>query len=147
MAEIRCGGCWAHYQNGTLHVCDPLMKRLVDNKRKNVEKDALSLKQYTLFMSVSSFLEIEKWNRSDGELNVGDEVTVNGERYIGNNKVHHNNAELLWSAGWEAGGHKFGFSECNQPSQRNQYSLRFCQKHHLHRISRKWIYTGIDVPV
>jgi hypothetical protein len=28
-------------------------------------------------MSVSSFLEIEKWNLSDGELNVGSEVTVN----------------------------------------------------------------------
>lgn len=51
-----------------------------------VQSEHWVTKQYTLFMSVSSFLEIEKWNRSDGELNVGDEVTVNGERYIGNNK-------------------------------------------------------------
>ncbi len=42
-----------------------------------VQSEHWVTKQYTLFMSVSSFLEIEKWNLSDGELNVGSEVTVN----------------------------------------------------------------------
>ena len=39
-------------------------------------------KQYTLFMSAISFLLAEEWNKSDGELKAGDEVTVDGELYI-----------------------------------------------------------------
>lgn len=30
---IRCGDCHAHYPNGSLHICDPLMKALVSKKR------------------------------------------------------------------------------------------------------------------
>ena len=26
---IKCGDCFANYPNGNLHICDPLMKKLV----------------------------------------------------------------------------------------------------------------------
>ena len=32
---IRCGDCWAHYPIGRLHVCDLLMKMLVERQRRN----------------------------------------------------------------------------------------------------------------
>lgn len=31
---IQCGDCLANYPNGTLHICDPLMKALVEMKNK-----------------------------------------------------------------------------------------------------------------
>ena len=34
---------------------------------------------YTLFMSVMSWLEVAEWNKTTGDLEEGDEVTVNGE--------------------------------------------------------------------
>ena len=49
-----------------------------------VQSEHWITKQYTLFMSVSSFLEVDKWNDEDGKLEIGSEVTVNGERYVGN---------------------------------------------------------------
>lgn len=30
---IQCGDCLANYPNGTLHICDPLMKALVQKRR------------------------------------------------------------------------------------------------------------------
>jgi hypothetical protein len=40
-------------------------------------------KQYTLFMSITSFLKVDEWNHEENNLDVGAEVTVNGERYVG----------------------------------------------------------------
>jgi hypothetical protein len=39
--------------------------------------------QYTLFMSIVSFLLVDKWNKEEGILEIDAEVTVNGERYTG----------------------------------------------------------------
>lgn len=36
---IQCGDCMAHYPNGTLHICDQLMKDLVEKKRKQESHD------------------------------------------------------------------------------------------------------------
>ena len=38
--------------------------------------------QYTLFMAILSFLLVDEWNKQQGELEIGSEVTVNGELYI-----------------------------------------------------------------
>lgn len=36
---IKCVSCWAHYELGNLHVCDGLMKKLVEeNKKKNIRE-------------------------------------------------------------------------------------------------------------
>jgi hypothetical protein len=39
--------------------------------------------QYTLFMSIVSFLMVNEWNKEEGILEIDAEVTVNGERYTG----------------------------------------------------------------
>ncbi len=39
--------------------------------------------QYTLFMSIISFLLVDEWNKVEGILEIDAEVTVNGERYTG----------------------------------------------------------------
>ncbi len=39
--------------------------------------------QYTLFMSIVSFLLVDEWNKEEGILEKDVEVTVNGERYTG----------------------------------------------------------------
>jgi hypothetical protein len=41
------------------------------------------LKQYTLFISITLFLKVDEWNHEENNLDVGAEVTVNGERYAG----------------------------------------------------------------
>ena len=38
--------------------------------------------QYTLFMSICSFLSYDEYNKVDGKLSKCDEVTVDGEFYI-----------------------------------------------------------------
>lgn len=38
--------------------------------------------QYTLFMFMISFLLVDEWNKTDGDLAIGQEVTVDGEIYI-----------------------------------------------------------------
>ena len=38
MEIIKCGDCYAHYINGRLHTCDPLMKGLVDFRRRKLAK-------------------------------------------------------------------------------------------------------------
>ncbi len=43
--------------------------------------------QYTLFMSIVSFLMVDEWNKEVGILNNNAEVTVNGERYIGEQRA------------------------------------------------------------
>ncbi len=40
-------------------------------------------KQYTLFMSITSFLKVDEWNDEENKLDVGAEVTISGERYVG----------------------------------------------------------------
>jgi hypothetical protein len=48
-----------------------------------VQSEHWVTKQYTLFVSISSFLMVDEWNKENGELPDGAEVTVNGERYVG----------------------------------------------------------------
>ncbi len=40
-------------------------------------------KQYTLFMSITSFLKVNEWNDEENKLDIGAEVTINGEHYVG----------------------------------------------------------------
>lgn len=51
-----------------------------------VQSEHWITKQYTLFMSVSSFLKVDIWNKVDGHLSIGAEVTVNGELYVGDER-------------------------------------------------------------
>ncbi len=48
-----------------------------------VQSEHLILKQYTLFMSITSFFQVVGWNDKENKLDVGAEVTVNGEHYVG----------------------------------------------------------------
>lgn len=36
---IKCGDCWAHYEIGQLHICDPLLKAIVTRKRNEEDED------------------------------------------------------------------------------------------------------------
>lgn len=56
-------------ENGTIENCDKL------------QSEHWVTRPYTLFMSVFSFLQVDTWNMTDGELCVGDEVIVDGEIY------------------------------------------------------------------
>ena len=42
---IKCYACWAHYEHGNLHICDPLMKKLVDEHNKKDEVKETSQQQ------------------------------------------------------------------------------------------------------
>ena len=50
----------------------------IENLRK-LQSEHWTSTQYTLFVAVYSFLLSEEWNKTEGSLTVGDEVTVNGE--------------------------------------------------------------------
>ncbi len=41
---IKCEECLANYLNGNLHICDPLMKRLVEHKRAKETMKTFELK-------------------------------------------------------------------------------------------------------
>ena len=45
---------------------------------RQVQSEHWCSKQCTLFMSVCSWLVVEEWNKTEGQLNIGDEVTVVG---------------------------------------------------------------------
>ena len=51
-----------------------------------VQSEHWVTKQYTLFVSISSFLMVDEWNKDTGELPLGAEVTVHGEFYVGAEK-------------------------------------------------------------
>eukprot|EP00957_Ditylum_brightwellii_P113930 8685363-Ditylum_brightwellii.AAC.1 len=50
----------------------------IDNFDK-VQSKYWGTSQYTLFMSISSWLLVDEWNKTDGALSASDEVTVEGE--------------------------------------------------------------------
>jgi hypothetical protein len=55
-------------------------------------------KQYTLFMSITSFLKVDEWNDEENKLDIGAQVIVNGERYVGELKVKTQiNLDLHWA--------------------------------------------------
>ena len=55
--------------------------RPIENFDK-IQSEHWFTKQYTLFMSIVTFLLVDEWNKTEGELDVGSEVTVDGEFYI-----------------------------------------------------------------
>ncbi|KAL7549077.1 hypothetical protein ACHAWF_012345 [Thalassiosira exigua] len=63
-----------------------VVKRDIDFSENGIIKDKHQVQsqhwvtiQYTLFVSINSWLKVSEWNQSSGLLCVGDEVTVNGE--------------------------------------------------------------------
>ena len=56
--------------------------------------------QYTLFMSIFSFLKTDKWNKVDGDLEVGQEVTVDGEFYIKDVDDPHKRPDINHGSYW-----------------------------------------------
>ena len=54
-------------------------------------------KQYTLFMSIWAFLLSDEWNKTSGELDRGDEVTVDGEFYILDQERPKINPDSYWA--------------------------------------------------
>ncbi|KAL7490747.1 hypothetical protein ACHAWT_000278 [Skeletonema menzelii] len=69
------------------HNVRPLMaKRDMDYSENGPIKDNIQVQsqhwgsnQYTLFVSIVTWLLVDEWNKDEGKLDVGNEVTVNGE--------------------------------------------------------------------
>jgi hypothetical protein len=62
-----------------------------------VQSEHWQTKHYTLFISVFCFLMVDEWNKEDGVLRVGDEVTVEGEIYIIGNQQPTVNMNSYWA--------------------------------------------------
>lgn len=56
--------------------------------------------QYTLFMAINSFLLVDEWNKTEGSLDEGNEVTVDGELYIKDPGDVHYRPEVNLNSFW-----------------------------------------------
>ncbi len=68
------------------HDIDFTENRTIENFDK-VQSEHLITEEYTLFIYICSFLEVDKWNDECGELALSAEVTVNSEHYLGDNRA------------------------------------------------------------
>ncbi len=92
-------------------------------------------KQYTLFMSITSFLKFDEWNDEENKLDVGAEVTVNGEHYVGELKEK---IQINLDSHWEKViGHNGGSEDVYQVEYeggRLHEVLRSSLRHHSRHI-------------
>jgi hypothetical protein len=65
-----------------------------------VQSEHWVTRQYTLFMQVASFLEVDEWNKHGGNLEVGQEVTAHGELYIRDVGNPYHRPEINLSSYW-----------------------------------------------
>jgi hypothetical protein len=81
-------------------------------------------------MSVSSFLVVDKWIQEEGKLDVSNEVTVDGEKYIGDDKktVTTINIDSYWAkVVWHVG----GGTTCIKLNMRMESCMMFTAHHNL----------------
>eukprot|EP00957_Ditylum_brightwellii_P094992 7233940-Ditylum_brightwellii.AAC.1 len=82
-------------------------------------------------MSISSFLLVDEWNKTTGQLSIGDEVTVNGEVYIPNEDCPTINENSHWGVVTKSSGvDLYTVEDIDGNQQRLPCSLpRLCKRH------------------
>ena len=70
---------------------------IIENADKKLQAEHWVTKQYTLFISIASFLSVDEWNNISGKLNDNAEVTVHGERCVNGQSREPANLDSFWA--------------------------------------------------